>query len=87
MTKKGFHTLKIGTLGNFNPREQIKCKVAGWGMTEMARHATVGEYPEKLQAVFVPIRNTKQCEEDYRRLTKARKSVTSDPKSFQISKS
>ena len=76
---KGYHTLKIGTLGNFNPMEGDNCKVAGWGLSE---YMDDFKYPENLKAVSVPIRNTKQCEKDYRRLSKNRKGGTSDLKSF-----
>ena len=57
------------------------CKVAGWGLTEHDK------YPEELQEVDVPIRNTAQCEKDYRRLSGRNQSGTFDHKSFQISKS
>ena len=76
---KGYHTLKIGTLGNFNPMERDNCKVAGWGLAE---YKDEFKYPENLKAVSVPIRNTKQCEKDYRRLSKNRKGGTFDLKSF-----
>ena len=58
--------------------------MAGWGETERDRWATAGQYPEELQAVKVPIRNTAQCEKDYRILSQKNTSWTFDNKSFQI---
>ena len=52
--------------------------MAGWGLSEDG-------YKENLRDVSVPIRNTKQCEEDYRNLYESKKRGTFDPKSFQIS--
>ena len=62
--------------------------MAGWGETERDRwaHGVHGKYPEKLQEVKIPIRNTAQCEKDYRRLSGKNESGTFDHKSFQISK-
>ena len=54
------------------------CKVAGWGKTE------TGKYPDQLKDVIVPIRNTVQCEKEYRRLSNTNRSRTFDLKSFQI---
>ena len=54
------------------------CKVAGWGLTEHDK------YPEDLQEVDVPIRNTAQCEKEYRRLSQTNKSGTFDHKSFRL---
>ena len=58
--------------------------MAGWGETERDRWATAGQYPEELQAVKVPIRNTAQCEKEYRRLSQTNKSGTFDHKSFRL---
>ena len=55
--------------------ENQNCTVAGWGLAKDG-------YPHILRDVFVPIRNTKQCEKDYRNLTKKKKGGTFDPKSF-----
>ena len=54
--------------------------MAGWGETEQDRRATTKKYPEYLQEVTVPIRNTAQCEQDYRRLSNKNKSGTFDLK-------
>ena len=53
--------------------------MAGWGKTE------TGKYPDQLKDVIVPIRNTVQCEKEYRRLSNTNNSRTFDLKSFQIS--
>ena len=53
--------------------------MAGWGETERAGH-----YPELLRQVDVPIRNTAQCEKEYRRLSQKNKSGTFDHKSFWL---
>jgi hypothetical protein len=60
--------------------------VAGWGLAE-GKGRKGDHYPEILLEVDVPIRNTAKCERDYRNLSKLKKGGTSDPKSFQISKS
>jgi hypothetical protein len=50
--------------------------VAGWGLSEDG-------YKENLRDVSVPIRNTKQCEKEYRLLTgRKNERGTFDPKSF-----
>ena len=64
--------------------DEQNCKVAGWGETEREIWATAGRYPEVLRQVVVPIRNTAQCEKEYRRLSQTNKSGTFDHKSFQL---
>ena len=46
--------------------------MAGWGKTE------TGKYPDQLKDVIVPIRNTVQCEKEYRRLSNTNRSRTFD---------